>query len=124
MLYANMKINTTSDSATGAKKYNRKVGFRGSLVNFEILWNLNRKATDVNFSLLRLSAPFYLDITKFGAMRYLADEKAYWYYRPEIGFGWNIVSFGYAYNHIFAKAQRDKKERHLFFVKVSYPLVK
>ncbi len=112
------------DPITGKTTSKILVGLKASALNFEVLWNLNQKATDINFSLVKISAPFYLDITKFGALRYASDGKAYWYYRPEIGFGWNVISAGYAFNYTFAKEKRMQLERHLFFVKISYPLFK
>jgi hypothetical protein len=112
------------DPITGKTTSKILVGLKASALNFEVLWNLNQKATDINFSLFKFSAPFYLDITKFGALRYASDGKAYWYYRPEIGFGWNVISAGYAFNYTFAKEKRMQLERHLFFVKISYPLFK
>ena len=118
------KFRYYKDPLTGESFSKRYTTLKAAFFNFEILWNLNRQAKDINFSWIRISAPFYLDITKIGAMSFAYDNKIYWYYRPEIGFGWNIVSFGYAYNHIFVKSQRDNKERHAFFVKVSYPLFK
>jgi len=98
--------------------------FKVSIFNFEVLQNLNKKETDFNFSLLKISAPFHIDITKFGMLSSKILNTSYGYYRPEIGFGYKYVSFGYSYNLIFKKSARKELESSLFFVKLSYPLLK
>lgn len=95
-----------------------------SVFNFEYLFNLNRKQNDISFSLLKLSVPIHLDFTKFGFMKSDRLNTVYGYYRPEFGFGYKYVSFGYSYNLIFRKSARSEFENHLFFVKLTYPILK
>ena len=101
----------------------RKSG-KGSLFNFDIIKNLNQNETDISFSLLKFTTPIHIDITKFGFINSSKFNSAYGYYRPEIGLGWGIFSAGYAYNLVFKKDKRDDFDKHLFFVRMSYPFLK
>ena len=107
-------------------RFFKSLDFTGkiSYLNFEVQKNLNQNQTDVSISLIKLSAPIYIDITKFGYLNLNKTNEYYGYYRPEIGLSWNIFSAGYAYNLVFKKDKRDEFEKHLFFVRLSYPFLK
>lgn len=79
---------------------------------------------EFTFSVLQVTAPLLIDITKLGFTSSPAYTSASWFYRPEIGFGWNWISLGYGYNFVFSKSDRKQSETHLFLIKLSYPIVK
>jgi len=106
-----------------SKDYNAW-GYKASSMTIEILKNTQQNAWDVSFSVLKLTAPIHIDVMKFGYQRFSSENKIYWYYRPEIGIGWNVLSAGYAYNIYFKKPNSLLPERHLFFLRLSYPLIK
>lgn len=64
--------------------------------------NLNINLTDINFSLIRVEAPFYFELFKFGYIGN-AESTNNWYYRPELGFGYSIFQLTAGYNLFFNK---------------------
>ncbi len=103
----------------GYKEQNKQIDFIG----LEVLKSINQNAWDINFSLLKVAMPVHVDITKFGYQKFSDEKSSSWYYRPEIGYSWRIFSFGYSYSLYFNKVS-TQPERHLFFLRASYPLVK
>lgn len=71
-----------------------------SAISGSYIRNLQRNASEVKFSLLRIEAPFYLDITQFGFIRdlNLQFDETNWFYRPEVGVGFHIFSISYGFN--------------------------
>jgi len=55
--------------------------------------------SDLNFSLLRLEAPLYIDVLQFGFID--NSNRSYWYYRPELGIGYSIFHLSGGYNLFF-----------------------
>jgi hypothetical protein len=62
-----------------------KMGF----LNVSYLRNLSSSDHDLSFSLFQFISPMAFNITKFGYQKSKEMDTKYWYYRPEIGFGWN-----------------------------------
>jgi len=85
---------------------------------------LKNSAHEFTISGFRLTAPIYLEITKFGFESGLNSPKLLWFYRPEIGIGNSFISVGYAYNVLFAKSQRSNWEKSLFVIKICYPILR
>jgi len=83
-------------------------------------YGLNSTAHDFNMSFAQITSPIHLEFTKFGFVKADYSSNLVWYYRPEIGFGFQNISFYYAYNAVFKKDMRNLSERHLFGVKVKF----
>ena len=114
------------DTLTGKIK---KVTSRNFPVGLEMLTlgfnkSLQNSAHEFTISAIRLSAPIYLEVTKFGFETGLNTTHGLWFYRPEIGIGNSFISIGYAYNLMFNKSERNNWEKSLFVIKLSYPIVK
>jgi hypothetical protein len=87
--------------------------------------NLNSLGThEFTFSLFHMTAPILLDFSKLGFTVSPLYHSASWFYRPEIGIGWNWIAIGYGYNFVFSKSDRKQADTHMFLIKFSYPLLK
>lgn len=96
---------------------------RFSIIGTSYLWNMNdRSKQDLTFHLFNFKHPnLIVNLIQFGAHYGLAD-KAKWFYRPEIGFGYGIFKLGYSYNLTFDKSLRAQTEKSVFTFGISYPL--
>lgn len=83
---------------------------------------VQKSAYEFTFSPIRLTAPFYVDVTKFGFLQGPNVNGTLWFYRPEIGIGNTFLSVGYAYNFLFDKAERKNWEKSLFVLKLCFPI--
>jgi hypothetical protein len=86
--------------------------------------NLNIKANEFTLSLIKITAPVFFSVTKFGMMQSPTEKHLLWFYRPEIGIGNSFISIGYAYNLIFQKSARNHWEKHLLVIKLTIPTFK
>ena len=86
--------------------------------------SLKNSAHEFTISGMRITAPIYLEVAKFGFESGLNAPHPLWFYRPEIGIGNSFISVGYAYNLLFAKSQRSNWEKSLFVIKLCYPIIK
>jgi hypothetical protein len=87
--------------------------------------NLNLPSThEFTISPLQWANPVLIDITKIGYTASPLYKSNSWFYRPQIGIGWNWISVGYAYNFVFSKSDRSQADTHMIFIKLSYPLLK
>ena len=79
-------------------KKNLTVSASGLIVGFAR--NLESELNDINFSLLRIEAPLFVDLLKFG---YISSSEGVneWYYRPELGIGYSYFQLSGAYNVFF-----------------------
>ncbi|MBL7891147.1 MAG: hypothetical protein JNL63_00845 [Bacteroidia bacterium] len=89
-----------------------------SLLSVIYMHNFEQSKTDFSFSIFHLVSPFVINITKFGYQKDKKTEIRNWYYRPEIGLGWNFVSIYYSYNFMFDKTVRQSSEKNLLNIKV------
>ncbi len=92
----------------------RKFSFSTSALIFGYSRNLESSMNDFNFTLLRLEAPIFVDITQFGFINAL--ESNHWYYRPEVGIGYSIFQLSLGYTVFF----KSHKARSLSNTFVSY----
>lgn len=117
-LYGDRWGRVRSDSI--AKKY--KIPFvwptTMSLLSVIYMHNFEQSKTDFSFSIFHLVSPFVINITKFGYQKDNKTEIRNWYYRPEIGIGWNFVSIYYSYNFVFDKTVRRSSEKNLLNIKL------
>lgn len=75
----------------------KKMTISASGLVFGFTRNLEKDLNDYSFSLLRIEAPIFIDITKFGYIQ-APGGKNHWYYRPEIGIGYSIFQLSSGYN--------------------------
>ena len=107
----------------------KKVGdynwfFGASFLTLGYNQNLNIKAHEFTASLIQMTSPFFISITKFGALQSPTEKHLVWFYRPEIGIGNSFISVGYSYNLIFKKSERNLWENHLLVIKLIIPTFK
>lgn len=76
-----------------------------SALIFGVSKNLESAMSDVNFSLLRLESPLFVNVTQFGFIRTLASN--HWYYRPEIGIGYSIFHLSVGYTMYFKNQKSE-----------------
>ena len=88
------------------------------IFGFGILKNLENDWLEWRFSPFTIEAPFYLDILQVGQICTL-DGK-YFFYRPEIGFGYSMFTLSYGYNVFFKKGTPDNISRHMINLGVRY----
>ncbi len=100
--------------------------FSVALFTFGYNHNFTSNINDFYFNLAQINkhSLFNYQITKFGFQTAPFLDKAKWYYRPSIGLSYSIFSFSYSYNLVFDKTVRDQLEKHLFEVKISFPIIK
>jgi hypothetical protein len=70
-----------------------------SVFTFSGFRNFSSKVSEFNMSLLKMNDIFYIDVTQFGM--HTSDTGNKWYYRPELGIGYNGISLSYGYNVYF-----------------------
>jgi hypothetical protein len=87
-----------------------KFGGSASFLVFSYLRNVEKRASESKFSLFRIEAPLYIDITQIGFVK--SPEKSHWFYRPEIGIGYGRLSLSYGYSLYFKKTSRDLLNKH------------
>jgi hypothetical protein len=111
------------DPKTGKRKkvddYSLPVGADVFTVGYN--QNLNIKANEFTLSLVRITAPVFFSVTKFGILQSPTEKHLLWFYRPEIGIGNSFISIGYSYNLVFQKSERNHWEKHLLVIKVTIP---
>ena len=73
---------------------------------------------DLNFSLIRIEAPFYIDIFQFGSI--FGPENNKWYYRPEIGLGYSLFHLSAGYNIFFNREQAEGISRFMTNFRIKY----
>lgn len=89
--------------------------------------NISTSDNDFSFVATRLSNIYFFNFTpaqfgfKWGPS---FSDKAYWYYRPEIGFSYAIFTLSYGYNLMFNKDVRGLTDKSVINFKISYPLIK
>ncbi|MHB8261204.1 MAG: hypothetical protein ACYDEC_13110 [Bacteroidia bacterium] len=112
------------DPADGITKKvdSRTVPVALAMISFGFNKCVQNAAHEFTVSAIRLTAPFYIDITKFGFAQNSFSDKPLWFYRPEIGIGNTFLSVGYGYNLLFTKSERRNWEKSLFIIKVCYPI--
>jgi len=115
--FKKLKKNTNSNKYYVPFEY----PFVGSFLSVGYMRNLDRKVTDLSFSIIQITSPLLINITKFGFQTNKEDKISYWYYRPEIGFGWSYLSIYYSYNLLFNNSSRHSFEKHLFNLKILFP---
>lgn len=98
--------------------------FKMGFMNVSFLKNLSNSDYDVSFSLFQLTSPMVVNITKFGYQKNRESGLKYWYYRPEIGLGWNSFSVYYSYNCMFKKQSSPFIEKHLLNLRIAIPVLK
>ncbi|HWY33150.1 MAG TPA: hypothetical protein VNX68_00805, partial [Nitrosopumilaceae archaeon] len=113
------------DPVDGKKKKvdDQPIPFAGNAFTLGFNQNLNQRAHEFTFSLLQITSPFIINIAKFGLIQSPLTPKGSWFYRPEVGIGWGWISAGYSYNFVFSKSDRNQFEKHLFIVKLNYPII-
>lgn len=114
------KSKTEADKNFIPKDVPVKMGF----LNVSYLRNLTNSDYDLSFSLLQLTSPFVLNITKFGYLKSEDTGLKYWYYRPEIGVGWGCFSIYYSYNFKLTNDSPPVSEKHLLNLRIAVPIVK
>jgi len=81
--------------------------------------NLQRTEwSDFNISILRIEAPFYIDILQFGFINGPAGNS--WYYRPELGLGYSIFQLSVGYNIFFQNEESSEISNLLTNFRVKY----
>lgn len=85
--------------------------------------SLSSRINDFSFSLIDINSPFVLAPANFGVQNLPKNNKNYFYYRPKIGIRIGYVFLAYSYNFMFAKSIRDKSEKHMGYIKFSYPII-
>lgn len=88
-------------------------------ITFSASKNVNKNIFEYSFSPMHLCAPLYLNPAKFGIQHSLDSKKGYFFYRPEIGFGWDYFFIGYSYNFMANRPFNYVTEKNLFFFKVN-----
>jgi hypothetical protein len=77
--------------------------------------NLDTPLNDFNFSLLRIEAPVFIDLTKVGFIASPGGTNS-WYYRPEIGIGYSIFHLSGGFNIFFkSEGSEDLSDLNLNF---------
>ncbi|MEM9547337.1 MAG: hypothetical protein AAGA77_15265 [Bacteroidota bacterium] len=74
--------------------------------------------SDLNFSLLRIEAPLYIDLIQFGLID--TSEKNYWYYRPELGIGYSFLHLSVGYNLFFNKDEEAELSNSIFNFRIKH----
>lgn len=102
------------------KFWNNSLPVGGSFVTVAYAYAFDKKFHDFNFSFNDLHSPLHVNVTKFGFLKTSYSPDLIWYYRPEIGVGFQNISIYYAYNAVFKKSMRGLSEKHLFGVKIKF----
>ena len=97
-----------------------KMGF----LNVSYLSNISTKDYDLSFSLFQFTSPIVFNVTKFGFHKSVIADQKYWYYRPEIGIGWNCFSIYYSYNIAFQNTAASFAQRHLVNLRIAIHIAK
>ncbi len=90
--------------------------------------NIQTNDNDISLNSLRLTSVLFFNLTpaqfgfKWGPS--FANDKTYWYYRPEIGFTYGIFTVSYGYNLMFNKNVRELTDKSVINFKISYPIIK
>lgn len=94
--------------------HKRKLSVAASFFVFGYAHNFDNPMDEFRLSVFRVEAPLYIDLTQFGVI----EEKftSHWFYRPEIGIGYQFLHFSVGYSAFF------KGERAQHLPKFSYQL--
>lgn len=94
----------------GATIKRSKRGKSMSGFTFSYLRNLQTNASESKFSIIKIEAPLYINITQVGYIKQAGQS--YWFYRPELGLGYGRFSLSYGFNIFFKKSSSDVISRH------------
>ena len=101
--------------------------FRVSALGVGYHKNMTTNDNDFSFFATRITNLGFISFTpaqfgfKWGPT--FTNDKAYWYYRPEIGFTYAMFTVSYGYNLMFDKSVRDFTDKSVINFKISYPLI-
>lgn len=95
-----------------------EMGVSGSAFIFSHTRNMESAINESKFSILRIEAPIYVDITQVGWMR--TAGRSYWFYRPQVGLGYGRFSLSYGFSLFFKKEARDLLNRHSLDFKTKF----
>lgn len=87
-----------------------RVGISASFFIISHLRNVEKRLSETKFSIFRIEAPLYFDITQVGFVK--TTDKSHWFYRPQVGVGYGRFSLSYGYSVYFKRASRDLLNKH------------
>ena len=109
---------TLKDASQRTIKKNRTT-LSASILTLGYVKNIQTQSlNDFNFSLIRMEAPFYIDLLQVGFI----DTKTnnYWYYRPEIGIGYSIFHLSAGYNFFFKSERFEDLSNAMINIRIKH----
>jgi len=88
-------------------------------VSLNYAYNIDNSAQEFYIDLLKMNTPFNISISQFGFQKLPGKPGVHWFYRPELGLGYGIISVAYSYNFIFDKEIRPLTETHLLTLRLN-----
>lgn len=126
-LISNLQPTYRLRSFDSAKNQTRTIERRSSVATQALILGYARQLdgdyNEFSISLLRLTAPFMLNIAQIGwyATPNESELNGRLFYRPEIGIGRNRFSLSYGYNWVFRTNARRLSPSHLVYLRLVSP---
>ena len=98
--------------------HKRKASKSASALVFGYSRNIVSNMGDLNFTLLRLEAPLFADVTQFGFIH--TEGTTHWYYRPELGIGYSIFHLSAGYTFYFKGHKSRNLSKSIFNLRVKH----